>query len=37
VLKQLQPTQKDIIITMGAGDIDSLLDDLKKIKTLEQV
>jgi UDP-N-acetylmuramate--alanine ligase len=37
VLKQLQPTQKDVMITMGAGDIDSLLEELKKVKSLEQV
>lgn len=37
VLKHIQLTQKDIVITMGAGDIDSLLPHLANLKTLEQV
>lgn len=36
VLKTLVTTEKDVIITMGAGDVDSLLTELKSIKSLQK-
>lgn len=36
MLKTLVTTEKDVIITMGAGDVDSLLTELKSIKSLQK-